>query len=589
MKRHQVGWGCGLVWLAAMACSSTPSESIGVARSRIEVAPATKRVMGFENLNDWVVLGGSAVLSGQRVEGSTSLQMASNGWVSATSVRFAGPLDATPLLAFDVLVPHAQLPNWNGQAQVFLDAPSLGIYNVPLAATQFTFPYAVFQRMQYQLSNELVAKLRGSYADLRVTIALSGTAGAYYLDNLRFIDANEALAPMAPISHATIRDFEDPNLWTAYAPAVLTRSDRRVHGSYSLAVSNIGWTRLDSAPSTRPGNIGPYVAFDMLVPSPQINPWWRGDVELLVSLPSAGITDLSLGRRSLLEFPLDQFQRIQFPVPAQLQTLLPANTYKDLRFTLVLNVPHGTPGSYLIDHLRLRADDGTTNDIELPSVDTMVAGTRGTNTAPADAIPALGGSGAAAVTSVRDFIAWLMISRPSQVGDARAAIEAVATNDDVANAAVAEVDIAGDVTRNLVVLSMIGELKNTIAENALTQLVNLAVPTGEVDSEPVLRVTMVQTKAIDGLAFTRTATSRAKLLDVIANHPVKMVRIEAIRAYLDTYGSSVRAEVQAVAHADEQLVMDSFPYRSEVAESATYDQKLRAYLVQHPETLPPNP
>src|SRR5262249_30456043 len=208
----------------------------------------TARVFGFESAADWSSNSTSVplALSPHHTDGHASLDVTSTGSVSVTSVAVAGPLDATSILACDIIVPHVQSPLWYGQAQVVLNAPSVGLYNEWIGQAAFPFPYAVFQRVQFPLSNALVAKLQSPFTDLQVTLTVTGAAGHYLLDNVRFLTADQAKAPIAPraTSIGQILDFEDPNLWVAFQPTLVDPRDERVHGAQSIALSGFSWTRL---------------------------------------------------------------------------------------------------------------------------------------------------------------------------------------------------------------------------------------------------------------------------------------------------------------------------------------------------------
>src|SRR5260370_19745515 len=98
-----------------------------------------------------------------------------------------------------------------------------------------------------------------------------------------------------------------------------------------MSISNFTWARIDSAPMPTPMGVKPFIAFDLLVPSPQPQ-WWRGSLDLVVSSPSLGLGDTPIGQLDLLSFPLDALTKVVLPVPANLQTAL-TGTSTDLRFT----------------------------------------------------------------------------------------------------------------------------------------------------------------------------------------------------------------------------------------------------------------
>jgi hypothetical protein len=575
--------------VAALGCGNGHVREEIIGKSGQALSADTTRVFGFESLADWSG-GGPLALSSRHDEGSNSLQVTSQGSVSVTSAKVAGPIAATSMLAVDVTVPHVQSPLWHGQAQVVLNAPSIGLYNEWIGAQALPFPYSIFQRVQFPISDTIKQKLGGIFIDLQVTISVTGGAGDYLLDKLRFITPAEATEPVARASNASIMDFEDPDLWVGFQPALLASSDTRIRGAHSLAVSNFTWTRLDSALLSSPIGVKPFLAFDLRIPSPQ-GQWWRGSLDLVASIPSLGLHDVAVGHQDLLPLPLDVLTRVVFPVSVDLQNAL-GRSYTDLSFAFVLNVPSGVTGAYQLDYLRFQAN--ATAAPERPEV--IGDGSTPIVTAPSPVdIPPLGGSGVAAVQSARTFIDWASGARASQVVAARAVIRGAAANSDVAQALINEVNTndLGSWVRYLVTLSILGEMQTVAGEDFFLHIVDLPLPAdpdaiaGHGLRSPSFPLIGLQVKAVDGLAFMRTPRSNAKLLQIMSQHPSRTVRVEAIRAYLDHGGA--RADVLAAALPAERIVADSFQHASETDPSASFDDQLDAYLAQHPSVgNPPN-
>ncbi|HET9957195.1 MAG TPA: LamG domain-containing protein, partial [Polyangiaceae bacterium] len=228
---------------------------------------------------------------------------------------------------------------------------------------------------------------------------------------------------------------------------------------------------------------------------------------------------------------------------------------------------------------------GACRCVGCPSDEDLLAAARGSadNPGPAAPPPPLGGTGTTAVSSVRDFIEWTLQSRSSQVLDGRAVIATAAGNSDVANALIAEVNVEqGSLVRNLIVVGILGELKSPEGEAFMRFLVDRPVPPGAATSREVLRLTAVQAKAVDGLAFSRSLGAKRKLLQVAAAHASRLVRFEAMRAYLDRFGPEAKNDLLGVVRPEEQLFLDGFYHRSELKNDLSFDQKLTQYLVTHP-------
>ncbi len=583
----------GIATLGVLLSSAALTEGCGT-RMREEVLGKTSqalnadtaRVFGFESAADWTSSASLAVVN-QHSQGSHALRVsATSGSASVTSAAVSGPIETTSILAVDLIVPHLQSPGWHGQAQLTLNAPSVGLYNEWIGSVAFPFPYTTFQRIAFPLSSSVVQKLGGAVTDLRATIALTGGAGDYLLDNLRFITADEAASPVAPrVSNGSILNFEDPNLWVTFAPAVLGSSDARISGAHSVTISNATWTQIDSARLSGPMTSKAFLAFDFSVPSPQPQ-WWRGSLGLSAAIPSQGVS-VSIGQLDLLSFPLDALTKASFPVPSALQTAL-ATSFTDLTFTFVLNAPSGVTGSYGIDNLRLVDDP---SDPERP----VVTGTDPPpiTPPPATPMPPLGGTGQAAIDSARNFIDWTMGARASQIAAARQLVKTAASNPEIVQAMVNEVhlDDLGPWNRYVIVLAILGEMQTDAGNALFSQIVDIAPRPfiASVDTNrkpPNVALTGLQIKSVQGLAFSRDSTSNQKLLSVIHDHPSHAVRVAAIQAYVQTNGPSAKPAALAAARPAEQLYVDSFPRMSETDQSA-FDPKLTAYLAAHPNPAEP--
>jgi hypothetical protein len=210
--------------------------------------------------------------------------------------------------------------------------------------------------------------------------------------------------------------------------------------------------------------------------------------------------------------------------------------------------------------------------------------------------PALGGTGAAAPAAAHNFISWASGSAVSQAGQAQAAIAAAQGNADIANALVAEMNLSdpSQLDRNLVVMSILGELQSSNGEAFFTSVVNTPLPVQAPpqSQDELLGVStgpaILQAKAIDGLAFMGTPTAKAQVLNQVANSPSPHVRAEGILAYINDNGAQGRADVLNVIRPEDEIVLDWYPHVSET-DSIPIDTKLQTYLSKHPEAVIPAP
>lgn len=202
--------------------------------------------------------------------------------------------------------------------------------------------------------------------------------------------------------------------------------------------------------------------------------------------------------------------------------------------------------------------------------------------------------------SVKAFVAWAGKSVPSEREDARAAI-ARAGNSSVSNPVArhlcefAHGAMGTDHTLALLHLAILGELKNpTVGLGCLRDILWTPLPTeGTPDVElgdfiEVESLATVQAKAVDGLAYLRSPAGDAEVLKAIESHPSRIVRAEAIDAYLWNHGDSPDAKARLLpltkGHGEE-IFLDRV--RKEDGEgAATLDPKLEAFLRAHPELRP---
>lgn len=210
--------------------------------------------------------------------------------------------------------------------------------------------------------------------------------------------------------------------------------------------------------------------------------------------------------------------------------------------------------------------------------------------------PPLSGSGESARQSVRTFTDWAGFSTVDEAEDGRKVIESARNNADVVNALYGELVEAKkkDHSRALLVLAILGEMRSPYAEKLLRDFVHLPLPekgtevAGEIVEQTALA--SLQAQAIDGLAYLRSATADEEVLRAIGEHPSRIVRAEAIDAYLWNHGDSAEARAVAARYVRkaERIFLDRI--RREEGESAEiFNRKLQVYLKRHPEVAPPEP
>ena len=225
-------------------------------------------------------------------------------------------------------------------------------------------------------------------------------------------------------------------------------------------------------------------------------------------------------------------------------------------------------------------------------------------------------------------------TRPSEQDKARAAVKAPALNvseQEAAKAAVAFLDWAGastagqreeirrmldeareykavaaafceeanrtaesDFTRSLLALSVLGEMRSPIGRECFQKLLHRPLPEKGIvangENVEQTKLAMLQAKAVDGLAYLRGAATDREVLWAAGKHPSRIVRAEAIEAYLWNHKDSreARATLLKYVQPKERIFVDRVR-REPTEEAAAFNRKLAAFLKAHPEAVAPAP
>jgi hypothetical protein len=210
--------------------------------------------------------------------------------------------------------------------------------------------------------------------------------------------------------------------------------------------------------------------------------------------------------------------------------------------------------------------------------------------------PELTGTGEVAQKNALAFIEWAASSTQAQAELVRKAVAEARDNADIMEAfcKAAFEKQPQDHGGALVVLGLIGEARSRHGEECLARFMKLPFPEkgtvvdGEIVEQTALAT--LQAKAIDGLAYLRTETADKIVFEAIAKHPSRIVRAEAIAAYLWNHDNSDRAKdaLKPYVRKDELIFLDRVT-RVEGEKKESFNRKLEAYLKAHPEMRPPAP
>jgi hypothetical protein len=216
---------------------------------------------------------------------------------------------------------------------------------------------------------------------------------------------------------------------------------------------------------------------------------------------------------------------------------------------------------------------------------------------PHHQVPFLGGTGDLAQQSALAFVDYAGFSMVDERDDVARALAGASQNREVAQALCDEAfnSLNTDHTRALLVLSLLGEMRNPLGADCLNSFLWLPLPDdgtisegGEIVERTSLSI--LEAKAVEGLAYLRNAAADQVVLQAVASHPSRNVRASAIDAFKWNHGDSADA-IQILlryVRADEWIFLDRI--RRESGETAdTFNAKLARYLTQHPEVIPPDP
>lgn len=148
--------------------------------------------------------------------------------------------------------------------------------------------------------------------------------------------------------------FENPSLWnfTIGSGTLSSNNSQKTEGSASMIYGGNSYREITStsmSTSTISGETS-RIALDLYIGTLQPNPWWVGEIAMLVSCPSAGIYHQSIGNVQLNSLPRGVFNTMTFNVPTNVLNVLNGN-YNDFTFSIVLNTNNNS-GPYYLDNMR---------------------------------------------------------------------------------------------------------------------------------------------------------------------------------------------------------------------------------------------
>lgn len=195
--------------------------------------------------------------------------------------------------------------------------------------------------------------------------------------------------------------------------------------------------------------------------------------------------------------------------------------------------------------------------------------------------------------SVPGFIDWAGRSGIGQREEGRKIIVGASSNSAVAEELCRQITEhqPTDFSRTLIELSVLGEMRNPQGEECLVKFLHQPFPREGtvVNGEIVEQTTLgeLQSKAVDGLAYAGTKSGDREVLWAAVSHPSRIVRAEAINAYLWNRKDSAeaRATLQKIVRPDERVFLERPRYEPGMS-GEEFNKKLAMYAREHPAPKP---
>ncbi len=229
----------GILVLGIVACGSKEPHGEPTGSVEAALAPAAMRdLFGFEDRTLWTSTTAALISSTVRIEGDFSLGIGGGGF------HF---IDSVPLSTFDltddkvrlsVRIPTSQ-PNpwWFGDVQIYVDAPSAGVYSQYVGYKALTgLPTGSFVPLEFTLPPAVVSNLAGSFNDLVIRLALNvpqNQLAVTLFDNLVFGGVSVETLSKAPIGLAP-EPLEDGAL--VYLPLAPEQGGQSPYSQFAVSL-----------------------------------------------------------------------------------------------------------------------------------------------------------------------------------------------------------------------------------------------------------------------------------------------------------------------------------------------------------------
>lgn len=210
--------------------------------------------------------------------------------------------------------------------------------------------------------------------------------------------------------------------------------------------------------------------------------------------------------------------------------------------------------------------------------------------------PALNVSQQEAAKAAAAFLDWAGASSAGQREEIRRMLEQAREYKAVAGAFCEEANrtAESDFTRSLLALSVLGEMRSAAGRECFQKLLHRPLPEKGIvangENVEQTKLATLQAKAVDGLAYLRESETDSEVLWAAGKHPSRIVRAEAIEAFLWNHQESREARETLLKYVrpEERIFVDRV--RRDPAEKAeVFNRKLADFLKAHPEAAAPAP
>lgn len=183
-----------------------------------------------------------------------------------------------------------------------------------------------------------------------MTLMLAGCQGVENAPQQKVSVVGAALSD----EHRRVLGFESPTAdWSSGAS--LSASSVVSQGSAALAADITGWTEIVSVPLSSLGEVRSDLTLDVRIPA---TAGW-GDVRVVLTAPSLGMSYRDLGAHSLAGLTAGTYQTLTYELSSSLRETL-SGAYSDLQIKIIVNGP-SLGGDYLFDNMTVTAEEPDTD------------------------------------------------------------------------------------------------------------------------------------------------------------------------------------------------------------------------------------